>query len=361
MRVADHDRPPRRRRRRGLRSARAGGDARGLTPACMRVCLVYDHVCSRTPSAAASGGCATSRSGSSGAGHEVTYLTMRHWPAGEAGRAPRRPRRGADGRRARVPRRAPDARAAAALRARGAAPPPAPRAGLRRRPHGLVPVLPRARGGGGAAARAVRARRGLVRGLDARLLAALRGPARRHGRLARPAPVRRRPAPRQLHLAPLGRPARRGGLPRHADGPARALRRAGRGERRRRGRPGPRRLRGTARAGEADRRARRRRSHVARRAAAGAPARASSATAPTGRGSRRSSTELGLDGAVEITGTVTETRGRRRAMAQRRVPRDRVGARGLRARRRRGRGAGHAERRRRRPRERRRPSSSRRA
>src|SRR6185503_11821030 len=56
---------------------------------------------------------------------------------------------------------------------------------LRRRPHGLVPLLRRARRSRRASAWSLPARRRLVRGLDARLLEAVRRDARRDRGLAR--------------------------------------------------------------------------------------------------------------------------------------------------------------------------------
>ena len=76
---------------------------------------------SRTLSAAASGGCTTSRSRSRGHGHEVTYLTMQHWgrpAAGARGRRDRRSRPRGDGSTAEERR---IARPAAPVRPRGRA------------------------------------------------------------------------------------------------------------------------------------------------------------------------------------------------------------------------------------------------
>ena len=107
----------------------------------MRVCVVYDHVFPAT----VGGGERWLRDVAqrlAAAGHEVTYVTMRHWAEGEApafdgvtlvpvARAGRIYR---DDRRRLGP--------LSAVRVRGCTPPPAPRTGVRRCPHGLVPVLP---------------------------------------------------------------------------------------------------------------------------------------------------------------------------------------------------------------------------
>ncbi len=87
----------------------------------------------------------------------------------------RRARRGtADGalRRARAPSRP----AAAGVRRRGAVASAATRPPLRRRPHLLVPVLLAARRGAGGPAASLPHRRGLVRGVEPRLLAGVPGP-----------------------------------------------------------------------------------------------------------------------------------------------------------------------------------------
>ena len=108
-------------------------------------------------------------------GHDVTYVTMRHWDASErpslagvrvlgltpAGRVYRRERRTL----------LPPLRFGLAV----AQAPVASRLRVRHRPHGLVPVLPAARGERDRTSPQVRARRELDRGLDEGLLAALRG------------------------------------------------------------------------------------------------------------------------------------------------------------------------------------------
>src|SRR5205814_1351852 len=83
--------------------------------------------------------------------------------------------------------------AAAAVRTGGARPPPSARKALRRRPHGVVPVLPAARGRARPEAGRVPHRRRLARAVDARILAAVRGQPRRLDRLADPARLHPRP------------------------------------------------------------------------------------------------------------------------------------------------------------------------
>ena len=234
----------------------------------------------------------------------------------------------------RLPRRAAHARAAAALRSRRAR-----HLWRHGRAYDVVhtasfPYFPVSRprrrdGAGGTRSSSTGSRSGRAR----------TGGATRAGRAARRlARAARCASPSrtgQLHLAPLGRPARRGGLPRHADRPPRPLRRPGRAAAGRRS-TRPRRLRGPARAEkridalvEAFARARRRRPALR--------------LAILGDGPDRPRIE------ALVAASASATRWRSPAsfpedevgakMAARGLPRHRVRARGLRARRRRGRGA----------------------
>ena len=101
---------------------------------------------------------------------------------------------------------------AAPLRARRLRAPAPPRAAVRRRPHVLVPVLLPAGSSRGPAARRVPGVRGLVRGLDARLLGRVPRPGGPTG-LASPAAVHPRQAARLLLLGAARAAAGRGGLP----------------------------------------------------------------------------------------------------------------------------------------------------
>ena len=105
-------------------------------------------------------------------GHEVTYLTRLQWDIGDEPQIPGvqvvAVSRADD---LYGPGRQPADRAAAALRPRRPAAPAAPWDGVRRRAHGVLPVLLGARRGGGAAARRLPARRRLARGLERELLA----------------------------------------------------------------------------------------------------------------------------------------------------------------------------------------------
>src|SRR5205823_14262831 len=91
--------------------------------------------------------------------------------------------------------------ASARLRARRHRASAPARTTLRRRAHGLVPVLLAARRGRGAPARSLPALRRLARGLDEGVLARLPGTARRRRRMAGSAPVRAGPPASVLLLA----------------------------------------------------------------------------------------------------------------------------------------------------------------
>ena len=124
---------------------------------------------------------------------------------------------------------------------------------LRRRAHRVVPVLPSSRRRRVAATRWLPHRRRLARGVDALLLASLRRRDRRHDRLARAARVHPCAAARVLRCRGCTPAARRRRLPRAADRPAGRLRGTDGQRAEGRGRSVARRLRRTARDGEARR------------------------------------------------------------------------------------------------------------
>src|SRR5205823_10634591 len=130
-----------------------------------------------------------------------------------------------------------NARTATSVRLRRRAALVAPPWRLRRRAHGLVPVLPAARGGRVTPPQQLSPCRRLARGLVTRVLAPLRRQSRRDDRLARPATVPAPPPSRLLLLTDERRSSCRGGIPRETHG-ARALRRPDRAHARRARRPG---------------------------------------------------------------------------------------------------------------------------
>ena len=294
---------------------------------------------SRRPSAAPSAGCAISLYTSPRAGHDVTYVTMRHWDESErpnlAGVRVTGSRRGT-----RLPQRASHAHAAAPLRARRRAPSLAPRLGVRHRPHGVVSVLPvlaaaRSGAGGATSSSSTGSRSGR------RPTGGATRERRRDDRLAGAAACVLMPhtaycfsrlhAQRLVEAGYSGKPVLLPGLyagpsSRHRQGRrsgSRRLRRAPRAEKR----IDPL-VRGFAQARE-------RRPALRLELYGDGPERPHS----------RARGKLGLDSRSSSTGAVPRRRSRR--ARARRLPRDRVRARGLRLRRRRSRGPRHAERRRR--------------
>ncbi len=163
-------------------------------------------------------------------GHDVTYVTMRHWDESE------RPNLAG----VRVLGLTPAGRVYRSER-RTLMPPL--RFGLAVARHlwrhgseydivhmASFPVLPAARGERDRPQADVRARRELDRGLDEGLLAPLRGNGDRDDRLARAAGVRAHAAHRVLLLAAACAASRRGRVLRDAGAPSRPLRRAGRAD-----------------------------------------------------------------------------------------------------------------------------------
>ena len=169
----------------------------------MRVCLVYDCLFPHTVGGAERW-YRNLAERLAADGHEVTYLTLRQWPRGADPGVPGvrvvavGPRLGlytASGRRRIGP---PLAFGLGVLRSSGAV-----RRALRRRPHGLVPLLQPARGGRAAAPGALSPGGRLARAVDARVLARLPRRRGRLGRLARAAGVRAHPAARVTAAAAL--------------------------------------------------------------------------------------------------------------------------------------------------------------
>src|SRR5439155_18658391 len=126
-------------------------------------------------------------------------------------RRARRTRRGSRPEDGSLRPRPPSGRSAARLRAGRVLAPAAPRPALRRRPHGLVPVLRAAGRGGAPSAGALRPGGRLARDTEPRLLARVPRPRRRRGRSGGAAPLRARAATGVLFLAAArAAPARRG-------------------------------------------------------------------------------------------------------------------------------------------------------